>query len=250
MSMIALSKLRPDDKNARKHSKRNIEEIMRSLKDFGQHRPFVVQQPSLKILIGNGMYQAMKKMGWKEGMALYVDDDDTKAIKRALADNRTAELAEWDNEVLLELLSGMDSVPGWSDEELKNILNPDEAYPDIEIEYSVADTPISKLGDVWNLGRHRVMCGDATNKYDIIHLMDGLTAVLTLTDPPYGISVVDRIGNIGGGKDLKFKGKIGGIFSSGKHKRNAKIYSQITGDESNNTALKSFEHIKKHSKIR
>jgi ParB-like chromosome segregation protein Spo0J len=88
---VKLSKLKPDAKNARKHSERNIGEIIRSLESFGQHRPFVVQRGTNRILVGNGMYEAMKQIGLDEAQALYVDDNDETAIKRALADNRTGE---------------------------------------------------------------------------------------------------------------------------------------------------------------
>jgi hypothetical protein len=123
-----LDDLTPDSANARLHSKRNIDEIARSLKEFGQHRPFVVQKSTGRILIGNGMYEAMRKLGWTEAQVLYVNDDNITATRRALADNRTAELAEWDFSMLPELLSDVMKdtdipVPGWCDDELKELLD-------------------------------------------------------------------------------------------------------------------------------
>jgi ParB-like chromosome segregation protein Spo0J len=127
---VKLSKLKPDKRNARKHSGRNIEEIARSLREFGQHRPFVVQKSTGKILVGNGMYEAMKQLGWKEGLVLYVEDDDETAAKRALADNRTGELAEWDWPVLEDIVQELGpepDIPGWSDEELADFQGDDDA---------------------------------------------------------------------------------------------------------------------------
>lgn len=77
---VLLSQLVPDDKNARAHSKRNIEEVKKSLEQFGQHRAFVVQRSSNKILVGNGMYEAMRQLGWKEADVYFVDDDDGTAL--------------------------------------------------------------------------------------------------------------------------------------------------------------------------
>jgi len=126
---VELKELKVDNRNARLHSDRNIEEIMRSIKDLGQHRPFVVQRSTNKILVGNGMYEAMKRLGINEGLVLYVDDDDKTAIRRALADNRTAELAEWDYDILEEMITEMGAdinVPGWSDDELFQLVDNDE----------------------------------------------------------------------------------------------------------------------------
>jgi hypothetical protein len=132
--LVKLSKLKPDKKNARKHSERNIEEIARSLQQFGQHRPFVVQKSTGKILVGNGMYEAMKSLGWSEGLALYVEDDDETAVKRALADNRTGELAEWDWPVLKDIVQEFGpepDIPGWSNEEIEDFFKSREsAYPE------------------------------------------------------------------------------------------------------------------------
>jgi ParB-like chromosome segregation protein Spo0J len=104
---VPLDQLKPDPANARKHSDRNIEEIIRSLKEFGQHAPLVVQKGTNRIIVGNGRYEAMQMLGWDKAYVVYVDDDNVTAVRRALADNRTAELAEWDDEALARLLEGL-----------------------------------------------------------------------------------------------------------------------------------------------
>lgn len=122
---VELADLVMDKKNARKHNDRNIKEVQRSLDEFGQHAPLVVQRKTNRILVGNGRYEAMLRLGWTEASVLFVDDDDETAVRRALADNRTAELAEWDDKVLHDLVSeiGATEIPGWSDDELGEILN-------------------------------------------------------------------------------------------------------------------------------
>jgi DNA modification methylase len=199
---VMLSELIADQRNARRHSDRNVEEIARSLKEFGQHRPFVVQKSTGRILVGNGMYEAMKKLGWTEGQVLYVDDDDATATRRALADNRTAELAEWDNQILKDLLQTLGpepNIPGWSDSELEDLFDLSDWNPQVE-EDGVPETPeepVSRLGDVWLCGEHRVMCGDSTDADVIARLMNGKKAALTFTDPPYGVGRAKGFGGFG-----------------------------------------------------
>jgi hypothetical protein len=122
---VKLQELKPDNKNARKHSERNIEEIKRSLQANEQYRPFVVQRSTNRICVGNGMYEAMIQLGYEEGWVEYRDLTDEEAIKLALTDNRTSELAEWDMSTLADLFQEMGStadVPGWNTEEIENLL--------------------------------------------------------------------------------------------------------------------------------
>ena len=124
---VKLTKLVPDDRNARLHNERNIAEIARSLQELGQHRPFVVQKGTNRVIVGNGMLQAALSLGWTEGFVLWLDDDNLSAIRRGIADNRTAELAEWDEDVLHELLEEIDSeglgVPGYTPEEIDELID-------------------------------------------------------------------------------------------------------------------------------
>ena len=121
---VKLSELKHDKKNARRHDERNVEEIKRSLQEFGQHRPFVVQRGTNKVIVGNGMLDAMLALGMTEGDAYFVDDDEETSIRRSLADNRTGELAAWDMAVLKDLFEDMGpvpNVPGWNTEEIENL---------------------------------------------------------------------------------------------------------------------------------
>lgn len=127
VEIVALKKLVPDSRNARLHNERNIEEIKKSLHELGQHRPFVVQRETNKVIVGNGMLKAALALGWEEGLVLWVDDDDITATRRAIADNRTAEHATWDERVLQEILSELGNldvdVPGFSADEVDELVN-------------------------------------------------------------------------------------------------------------------------------
>lgn len=191
---IPLSQLVPDDRNARRHDKRNIAEVKKSLQQFGQHRAFVVQRGSNRILVGNGMYEAMRQLGWKEADVYFVDDDDATAVRRALADNRTAELAEWDTDMLAHLFDnvrGGADIPGWGEDEIDKILQLAEGAAGKEVvEDEVPEPPekaVTKPGDVWLLGKHRLVCGDSTDPatYDF---MSGETVDMVFTDPPWNVN--------------------------------------------------------------
>lgn len=101
---VPLGELILDPKNARKHNKQNLKAIAASLQEFGQLKPIVVNRESKVIEAGNGAFLAAKQLGWTAIAAVYVDHDAAAARGFALADNRTAELAEWDEEILFELL--------------------------------------------------------------------------------------------------------------------------------------------------
>jgi len=194
IEQVALDALLPDSANARKHGERNLEEIKRSLQEFGQHAPLVVQRSTMRVLVGNGRLEAMKACGWQEAAVFYVDDDNVTAVRRALADNRVAELAEWDNDILKGIIAdlNLDDVPGWNAEELqdffaeKNEGNPGLTDPD-EIPEPPKE-PITKPGDIWQLGNHRLMCGDSTSIDAVEKLMNGQKADMWLTDPPYNVA--------------------------------------------------------------
>lgn len=192
---VKLSELKPDKKNARKHDKRNIDEIKRSLQKNPQYRPFVVQKSTGRILVGNGMYQAMKELGITEGWVEYRDLSDEEATVLALSDNRTAELAEWNTAVLKNLFEdiGPDiDVPGWDTSEIEEFFNLPSDGVKTEIIEDEAPEPqpeaISKLGDIWLLGKHRLMCGDSTKVEDADVLMGGTEADMAFTDPPWNVN--------------------------------------------------------------
>ncbi len=190
---VSIESLKIDEKNARKHNERNIGEVIRSLERFGQHAPIVVQRGTNKILIGNGRVEAMRRMGWETCAVFFVDDDDASAVKRALADNRTAELGSWDEDILAELINDLDSldIVGWTPDEIRDLVSTqtemDRTDDDFDIDSALTEEPIVKLGEVWLLGRHRLMCGDSTSPEDVALLMQGEQAQIVFTDPPWNV---------------------------------------------------------------
>jgi hypothetical protein len=183
--------LKPDSRNARKHSLRNIEAIAASLEKFGQQKPIVVTTDGV-VLAGNGTLEAARTLGWKQISVTTApaDWDEATAKAYALADNRTAELAEWDDQVLASQLVELDTA-GWDLTRLGfDPIEPKEADDDTpdEIPEPPAE-PVSKLGDVWQVGPHRIVCGDSTDSWALEQAFGDVTVGCLLTDPPYGINL-------------------------------------------------------------
>ena len=190
---VNLSELKPDPNNARKHSSQNILAIKQSLQENPQYRPFVVQKGTNKICVGNGMYTAMQELGIKEGWVEYRDLDEKQFARLSVTDNRTAELAEWDEDILQQIISnyGDDiTIPGFGDDVSFN-LDDDKEITEDEVP-EITEEPVTKLGDVWILGKHRVLCGDSTKKEDVDTLTAGVKVDLVVTDPPYNVDYVGK----------------------------------------------------------
>jgi site-specific DNA-methyltransferase (adenine-specific) len=183
---IKISSLTPDPTNARRHDSRNLESIKGSLKLFGQRKPIVVTGANV-IVAGNGTVEAAKDLGWSEILIVRTPIDWTpEQVKAyALADNRTAELAEWDAKILADQLVELDAV-GWDVAEFGfDPINPPTNLEDDEpLSFDDVESKV-KLGELWQLGDHRLLCGDSTDEKSISYLMNGELADLVLTDPPY-----------------------------------------------------------------
>ena len=186
LETVIIESLSLDPNNARKHSKRNLDAIAASLNKFGQRKPIVVHQNT--VIAGNGTLEAAKTLGWTEiSISRCPDDWDNDTAKAyALADNRSSELAEWDDAILATQLLDLDEMGwdiediGFSQKDLPDLTPVDEdEIPEPPVE------PKTKLGDIYQLGRHRLMCGDSTDEATVNRLMDGEKADMVLTDPPY-----------------------------------------------------------------
>ena len=131
---VRVSDLTPDPANARRHPNRNLEAIKASLRLYGQRKPLVVRRHGLVVEAGNGTLAAAKALGWTHVAAVLVDDDTVTATGYAIADNRTAELAVWDEAALAQLLTELQAEDldleslGWSDEELDQLLGSVPAF--------------------------------------------------------------------------------------------------------------------------
>jgi len=192
---VPIDTLNLDPGNARVHDERGIEALKASLLKFGQTVPVVVQKKGMVVRAGNARVVAARELGWTEIAANVMRMGDTLAKAYAIADNRTAELAAWDDATLAGILEelkadeGLDlAVTGYTDDELEKLLaevNPPEVVED-EVPEPEAKA-VSKTGDLWLLGEHRVLCGDSTKAEDVGAVMGGDSAAIVATDPPYGV---------------------------------------------------------------
>lgn len=197
MTLISIDRLIPYINNARTHSPEQITKLRSSLREFGFVNPVLIDR-SFNIIAGHGRYEAAKVEGYSEVPCVYVDHL-TEAQKKAyiIADNRMAMDAGWDEELLkveLEALEGESfdlSLTGFEEDELADLFKSDEAPiedDDYDLTEALEKAAFVERGDRWIVGRHVLYCGDATNKDDVDKLMDGKSANLVLTDPPYGVS--------------------------------------------------------------
>ena len=198
MQLVPLGKLVPYINNARTHSPEQLAKLRSSLREFGFINPVIIDR-DYNIIAGHGRVLAAKEEGIREVPCVFVDYL-TEAQKKAyiLADNRMALDAGWDEELLrieIDSLQGEDfdvSLTGFEEQELADLfaIEGDKAAKDDDFDLSAALEKASfvERGDLWIVGRHRLLCGDATRTEDVERLMDGKKANLIVTDPPYGVS--------------------------------------------------------------
>ena len=193
---IPIDSVKLDERNARQHPEANLDAIRRSLEHYGQRKPIVVRQQDMIIEAGNGLWMAARELGWDKVAAVMVEDDPTDATGYAIMDNQSALLAEWDFPVLKDLLEEQDTgafnmdLTGFDQGAMADLMSqfhqPSEGNIDDD-EVPEPTESICKRGDLWKLGNHRLLCGDATVITDVDKLMGGEKATLLLTDPPYGV---------------------------------------------------------------
>lgn len=189
---VEIEKLKPYKNNARTHSDEQIEKIAKSMKEFGFINPILVDG-NLNVIAGHGRILGAKKLGMKEVPCLFIEDL-TEEQKRAyiIADNRLAEDAGWDKELLkieLEDLKNMNfdiTLTGFELEDFDFSMDETEVIED-EFDETVPEEPTSKKGEIYKLGKHFLMCGDSTDINDVEKLMNGVKADMLLTDPPYNV---------------------------------------------------------------
>ena len=204
-----LVSLIPDPCNARRHTERNLGLIVDALREVGAARSIVVDETGT-ILAGNATVEAAGKAGIAQVRIIEADGHELIAVRRsgltpeqkrrlALLDNRTAELAEWDTDVLASLAEDTDLSDLWEPDELADLLAigevPGALLGDPDDVPELPADPVTQPGDLWLLGSHRLLCGDATKRDDLDRLMAGERAACLWTDPPYGV------GYVGGTKD-------------------------------------------------
>ena len=223
---ISVKELIPYEKNTKKHDKTQINNVAESIKQYGFVQPIVIDKDNV-VVIGHCRLLAAKKLKMKEVPCVCVEDlteEQVKALR--IVDNKSNE-SEWDFEFLPDELAEIDLSAfdfdfGIEDEEEETEIVEDEA-PEVDEDAE----PIAKLGDIWQLGRHRLMCGDSTDKATVEMLMDGKKADMVFTDPPYGISVVGDNGKVGADN----------LAKNG-------VYMPVKGDETTETTERFFEACK------
>lgn len=196
-----ISDLKPYGKNAKKHPKKQVELIAASIKRFGFDSPIIVDKNN-EIIAGHGRLEAAKLLGLKEVPTIKKEsltDQEVRAYR--LADNKIAE-SEWDMGLAIEELKGLDQdlldLTGFSQDLLVEPNEKDDVIPE--------NAPtIAQVGDIWQLGQHRVMCGDSTQLEAVQRLMGDRKADLVVTDPPYNTGM--------DGKDKPEKARLSHMFN-------------------------------------
>ena len=240
--ITTLKDLKPDEKNARKHNPRNIGMIADALREVGAARSGVIDEDG-NILAGNGTYEALSEAGIEKVKVVEADGNEWVVVKRkgltkkekvklALYDNRTSELADWDIENLGILDEEHDDLLSnlFTEDELADIFGDKSGPGELEGEDDAPkppEEPKTKLGDLYQLGDHFLLCGNSTTQNSVDHLMNGEKADMVFTDPPYGIDVpCDRVEHV---KTFKSQG----IAKKGQ-------YKQIIGDHGIETAMEAI----------
>lgn len=180
--------LKPYEKNPRKNDEA-VKFVKASIEQFGFKVPIVIDKDGI-IVAGHTRLKAAKELGMSEVPCIVADDLTEEQVKAyRLADNKTAEIAEWDIELLNTELLDLEANFDMADFGFE--IEPPAVTDDDFDADAVADTivePVTKLGDIWTLGRHRLMCGDSTDKATVDRLMDGQKADMVFTDPPYSVN--------------------------------------------------------------
>ena len=206
-----INEIIPYKNNPRKNDDA-VEDVANSIKEFGFKVPIVIDKNN-EIVAGHTRYKASKKLGLEEVPCIIADDLSEEQIKAfRLADNKVSEKAEWDIDLLNEELGSFDTID-MSDFGFDIDLDLNEEQEIIEDEVpEVPEEPKAKVGDIYQLGNHRLMCGDSTSEEDVAKLMNGVKADMVFTDPPYGMNLDTDYSKMEG------KGRKG------------KTYSKVIGD--------------------
>lgn len=204
MQLVPIEKLVPYVNNARTHSPEQVNKLRSSLREFGFINPVIIDR-DYGVIAGHGRILAAKEENIKEVPCVFADHL-TEAQKKAyiIADNRMAMDAGWDEELLRVEIEALQaeafdlSLTGFDEKELSDLFKDDTDVEDddFDVDSELKEPAVTQMGDVWTLGRHRLVCGDSTKKetYDV--LMQGQKANLVITDPPYNVNYEGTAGKI------------------------------------------------------
>ena len=204
MQLIATEKLIPYVNNARTHSTEQINKLRSSLREFGFINPVIIDR-GFNVIAGHGRIEAAQAEGISEVPCVFADHL-TEAQKKAyiLADNRMAMDAGWDEELLRVEIEALQAesfdvgLTGFDESEIADLFETDSEVKDdgFDVDAELEKPPVTKSGDLWLLGNHRLICGDSTREETYTFLMDGKKANLVVTDPPYNVNYEGSAGKI------------------------------------------------------
>jgi len=193
---VKISSLKPHPKNPRSHPDEALKRLVKSIKEYGWTNPVLVSEDGY-ILAGHARVKAAGKAGITEVPIIRLPLKGDKALAYLVADNKLNEMTDWDLPKLSDLLLELDTgdidieITGFDNDELESLLvdrdSGNEGLTDDDAVPEVPDDPVTKLGDIWVLGGHRLMCGDSTNADTVERLMNGEKVDLLHADPPYGM---------------------------------------------------------------
>ena len=227
-----INELKPYENNSRTHDESQIKQICKSIKEYGWTNPVLIDEKGM-IIAGHGRVEAGKKLDIKEVPCIVLSGL-TEAQKKAyvIADNKMALNAGWNEELLkneLENLKELDfdlELTGFNIDELDELFKEDEEEHEIvedDFDIEPPEEPKAKLGDIYQLGNHRLMCGSSTDIDMVNKLIDNNKIDLVYTDPPYGINIVNDKGKVGAGNLAKNR-----------------TYLEVKGDDTTETAQEFY----------
>jgi len=196
---VPINSLRPYDRNARKHSKKQIRQIARSIEEFGFTNPILVDKGGM-VVAGHGRLEAAKLLGMTEVPTLRLEHLTPEQVRAyVIADNRLAEKSDWDPEILRIEMTELNELEidlqltGFDTAEIDGFLSPflDDEEPDVEPDLKAP--PVSRLGDLWELGPHRLLCADSTAAESYEKLLGPDRAQMVFTDPPYNVPIANNV---------------------------------------------------------
>lgn len=190
---LNINEVIPYSNNPRKNDNA-VDAVAESIKQCGYCSPIVIDEDNV-ILAGHTRLKALKKLKWKEVECVRKTGlTEEQKKKYRILDNKTNELAEWDFDLLEEEIDGMDFDGFDFGFEMSEFEEPQEIVEDEPPEVDEDSEPITQLGDIWQLGAHRLMCGDSTSETDIDKLINGEKADMVVTDPPYNVAISNSQG--------------------------------------------------------
>lgn len=203
VELVSIDALRPDPANPRRIADDELDALERSLRQFGFVQPVIVRREDATVIGGHQRLLAARRLGYSSVPVVWLDISTDQAHLLNLALNRIS--GDWDEALLARLLAELQAIPdvdlslsGFADDEIRDLLRSLEVrdkgdrIESFDLDEALEDArraPRTKPGELWQLGDHRLLCGDSTNPEHVVRLLDGAEPILLATDPPYGVSL-------------------------------------------------------------